>query len=81
MIQPIPRDEPKKLDMPPAEFERICQNAARQSIIRNAKLGFPAVSCENGQIVFSTPESVLAEFGVTAPMNAISDAKPSMSSH
>lgn len=61
MIQPIPRVEPKKLDMPPAEFERICQSAARESVIRNAKLGFPAVSCEEGRIVFTSPEEVLSE--------------------
>lgn len=70
MIQPIPRVEPKKLDMPPAEFERHCQRAAQESVIRNAKLGFPAVSCENGQIVFSSPERVLAEFGVPAKAEA-----------
>ena len=62
MIQPIPRVEPKKLDMSPDEFERICQSAARESVIRNAKLGFPAVSCEEGRIVFTSPEKVLAEF-------------------
>lgn len=62
MIQPIPRVEPKKLDMPPAEFERICQSAARESVIRNAKLGFPAVSCEEDRIVFTSPEQILAEF-------------------
>ncbi len=62
MIQPIPRSEPKRLEMPDAEFERICQGAAREAVIRNAKLGFPAVSCENGQIVFRSPEQVLAEF-------------------
>lgn len=66
MIQPIPRVEPKKLDMPAAEFERICQSAARESVIRNAKLGFPAVSCEEGQIVFTSPEKVLAEFAAEA---------------
>lgn len=62
MIQPIPRSEPKCLDMPDAEFERICQEAAREAVIRNAKLGFPAVSSENGQIVFRSPEQVLAAF-------------------
>ncbi len=62
MIQPTPRTEPKRLDMPDAEFERICQTAAREAVIRNAKLGFPAVSSENGQIVFRSPEQVLAEF-------------------
>ena len=62
MIQPIPRNEPKRLDMSDAEFERICQHAAREAVIRNAKLGFPAVSSENGQIVFRSPEQVLAEF-------------------
>ncbi len=62
MIQPIPRTEPKRLEMAPAEFERICQQAAREAVIRNARLGFPAVSSENGQIVFRSPEQVLAEF-------------------
>ncbi len=62
MIQSISRVEPKKLDMPPGEFERICQSAARESVIRNAKLGFPAVSCEEDRIVFTSPEKVLAEF-------------------
>ena len=62
MIQPIPCVEPKKLEMPPAEFERICQSAARESVIRNAKLGFPAVSCEENRIVFTSPETILAEF-------------------
>ena len=81
MIQPVPQAEPKKLDMIPAEFERICQNAARQAIVRNAKLGFPAVSCEDGQIVFSSPESVLAEFGVVSSKNANGEAQPSASSH
>ena len=63
MIQPVPRNEPEKLDMPPAEFERICQRAAREAVIRNAKLGFPAVSSENSRIVFHSPEQVLEEFG------------------
>ncbi len=71
MFQPIPRNETKKLDTPPAEFERICQNAARQSNIRNAKLGFPAVSCEVGQIVFSSPESVRAEFAAEAEPSSL----------
>ena len=62
MIQPIPRVEPKKLDMPSDEFERICQSAAREAVIRNAKLGFAAVSCEEDRIVFTSPEKVLAEF-------------------
>ena len=62
MIQPIPRTEPTKLEMPPEEFERICQRAAQEAVVRNAKLGFPAVSCENGQIVFTPAERVLAEF-------------------
>lgn len=62
MIQPIERTEPKRLEMPDAEFERICQTAAREAVVRNAKLGFPAVSSENGQIVFRSPEQVLAEF-------------------
>ena len=62
MREPIPRVEPKKLDMSPAEFERICQRAAREAVIRNAKLGFPAVSCEEDRIVFTSPEKVLAEF-------------------
>ena len=62
MIQPHPRTEPKRLEMSDAEFERICQRAAQEAIVRNAKLGFPAVSCENGQIVFHSPEQVLAEF-------------------
>lgn len=62
MIQPFPRTEPKRLDMPDAEFERICQTAAREAVVRNAKLGFPAVSSENGQIVFRSPEQVLAKF-------------------
>lgn len=62
MIQPIPRTEPKRLEMSDAEFERICQTAAREAVVRNAKLGFPAVSSENGRIVFRSPEQVLAEF-------------------
>lgn len=62
MIQPIPRSEPKRLDIPDAEFERICQGAAREAVIRNAKLGFPTVSSENGQIVFRSPEQVLRAF-------------------
>lgn len=75
MIQPIPRVEPKKLDMPPAEFERICQSAAQEAVIRNAKLGFPAVSCEEGRIVFTSPEKVLAEFGtqVVQPDNGLAN--------
>lgn len=62
MIQPHARTEPKRLAMSDAEFERICQRAAREAIVRNAKLGFPAVSSENGRIVFRSPEQVLAEF-------------------
>jgi hypothetical protein len=62
MIQPIPSMEPKRLEMSDAEFERICQTAAREAVVRNAKLGFPAVSSENGRIVFRSPEQVLAEF-------------------
>ena len=44
----------------------------KTNIVRNAKLGFPAVSSENGQIVFRSPEQVLAEFasGVTLPATA-----------
>ena len=64
MIQPISRVDSKKLDMPPAEFERICQRAAQESVIRNAKLGFPAVSCEEGRIVFTSPEEILAELAL-----------------
>ncbi|MBC7821136.1 MAG: hypothetical protein IAG10_29975 [Planctomycetaceae bacterium] len=72
MIQLLPRTEPKRLDMPDAEFERICQRAAREAVIRNAKLGFPAVSSENGQIVFRSPEQVLAKFAAeVAPPNAV----------
>ncbi len=73
MIQPIPHTESKPLDMPPDEFERICQRAAREAVVRNARLGFPAVSCENGQIVYWSPERVLAEFATTpdkAPSNS-----------
>ena len=71
MIQPIPRTEPKRLDMSDAEFERICQTAAREAVVRNAKLGFPSVSSENGQIVFRSPEQVLAEFAAeTKPQSA-----------
>ncbi len=62
MIQPIQRTEPKPLDMSDAEFERICQRAAREAVVRNAKLGFPAVSSKNGRIVFRSAEQVLAEF-------------------
>lgn len=62
MIQPIPHSEPTRLEMPDAEFERICQGAAREAVVRNAKLGFPSVSSENGQIVFRAPEQVLAAF-------------------
>lgn len=62
MIQPTPRQEPKRLDMPDSEFERICQRAAQEAVIRNAKLGFPAVSSENGQIVFRSPEQILTAF-------------------
>jgi hypothetical protein len=72
MIQPIPRTEAKPLDMSDAEFERICQRAAREAVVRNAKLGFPAVSCENGQIVFSPPERVLAKFSTEAAQAKIS---------
>ena len=74
MIQPIPRPEPKRLDMSDAEFERICQRAAREAVVRNAKLGFPAVSCENGQIVFSQPERVLAEFAAEVAQSKVSAA-------
>ena len=70
MIQPIPRTESKPLDMLPAEFERICQRAAREAVIRNARLGFPAVGNEKGEIVFWTPERVLADFAAdAAPTN------------
>ena len=65
MSQPIPHSESKPLDMPSAEFERICEQAAREAVVRNARLGFPAVSCENGQIVFCSPERVLAELNET----------------
>lgn len=73
MIQPIPRPEPKRLDIPDAEFERICQGAAREAVIRNAKLGFPAVSSEDGQIVFRSPEQVLTAFA-TDKNSSASDA-------
>ena len=68
MIQPIPRAESKPLDMSPAEFERICQRAAREAVIRNARLGFPAVGSEKGEIVFWTPERVLADFAADATL-------------
>ena len=80
MIQPIPHSEPQRLEMPDTEFERICQGAAREAVVRNAKLGFPSVSSENGQIVFRSPECVLAEFAVAPSTNANSEAKPSTSS-
>ena len=62
MIHPIPHSEPKRLEMPDAEFERICQGAACDAVVRSARLGFPSVSSENGQIVFRSPEQVLAAF-------------------
>lgn len=52
--------------MPAAEFERICQSASRETLIRNAKLGFPAVSCENSQIVYWSPKQILAKFAATS---------------
>lgn len=69
MIQPIPHRDSEPLQMSPAEFESICQRAAREAVIRNAKLGFPAVFSENGKIVHWSPERVLAEFGVPAPVS------------
>ncbi len=72
MIRPT---EPKRLEMSDAEFERICQTAAREAVVRNAKLGFPSVSSENGQIVFRSPEQVLAKFGaqVVQPENGLTN--------
>ena len=45
-----------------ADLEHAFQIGIREALVRNAKLGFPAVGCENGQIVRWSPERVLAEF-------------------
>ena len=44
MIQPIQRTEPKPLDMSDAEFERICQRAAREAVVRTRIMFQPSRS-------------------------------------
>ncbi len=63
MIQPTPQSGSNSPKVSPAEVEAACQRAVRETLIRNARLGFPAVSGENGQVVYWQPERVLAELG------------------
>jgi hypothetical protein len=63
MIQPAPQKSISIDDVLSAEIEAAFQDGIRESLIRDARLGFPAVSGENGQVVYWPPERVLAELG------------------
>ena len=65
MIQPVSRRDSCEQPVSAAEIEAACQRAVHEAVIRNARLGLPAVGCENGQITFWPPERVLAELATT----------------
>lgn len=70
MIQPVPPRPAAFSDFTAAEVETAFRRGIREALVRNAKLGFPAVGSENGQIVYWSPERVLAEFAAeVAPPN------------
>lgn len=62
MIQPITPRPAAFSVVTAAEVEEAFRRGIREALVRNARLGFPAVGCENGQIVHWSPERVLAEF-------------------
>lgn len=62
MIQPVAPRPAAFSDVTPAEVETAFRRGIREALVRNAKLGFPAIGSENGQIVYWSPERVLAEF-------------------
>ena len=66
MIQPVAPRPAAFSDITPAEVETAFRRGIREALVRNAKLGFPAVGSENGQIVHWSPERVLAEFATTS---------------
>ena len=73
MIQPVTPASVPFDDVLSAEIEQSFQVGIREALVRNAKLGFPAVGSENGQIVYWSPERVLAEFAsVDSPASAAS---------
>lgn len=70
MIQPLKPASVPFDEVLSADLEQAFQEGIREVLVRNAKLGFPAVGCENGQIVRWSPERVLAEFAAqAAPFN------------
>ena len=70
MIQPVKPESVPFDEVLSADLEHAFQEGIREALVRNAKLGFPAVGSENGQIVYWSPERVLAEFAAeVAPPN------------
>lgn len=70
MIQPVNPASVPFNEVSSADLERAFQEGIREVLVRNARLGFPAVGSENGQIVSWPPERVLAEFAAdVAPQN------------
>ena len=61
MIQPALQKSISIDDVCSTEIEAAFQAGIREALIRDARLGFPAVSGENGEVVFWPPERVLAE--------------------
>lgn len=71
MIQPMTPRPTAFSDVTAAEVEEAFRRGIREALVRNARLGFPAVGSENGKIVYWSPQRVLAEFAAeVAPPNA-----------
>ena len=68
MIRPNPQPEISVAPVSSEKLEAVCQRAAREAQVRNARLGFPSVGMENGKITFWSPERVLREFGAEFPL-------------
>ena len=72
MIQPIATRPAAFSVVTPTEVETAFRRGVREALVRSAKLGFPAVGSENGQIVHWSPERVLAEFATEVAQAKVS---------
>lgn len=73
MIQPVAPRPKAFSEVPAAEVEAAFRRGIREALVRNAKLGFPAVGSENGQIVHWPPERVLQEFAAEVAQSKAAD--------
>lgn len=73
MIQPVAPRPKSFSEVPAVEVEAAFRRGIREVLVRNAKLGFPAVGSENGQIVHWSPERVLKEFAAEVAQSNAAD--------